>query len=297
MEDLNYIIANPDCFTQDKSKWTFRRLRQAFEMVPEKFKKEHKLIKMTPQVLKSWFQDNAGNMPGGSPPQEQKISGKRGRKGIEYLNEIIANPECVSQDKSTWTYSRLKQAFEMVPELIKKKHKLKKMSPIILRTWFRDNANNLHGATLHQEQNIEQQQYHPAAPQFGSPEVGGQLYPNSGEGQSDFDGGPFNSLSVTGQFDDNSGGVEGIFNFLGEVEGQHDLDRVGGMDRMISLPPQRVFEIKQRFKEKNLELKQAYLQIQLMQLQIEKLETDLKTIKHNGGLPGVRRNTTALLNL
>jgi len=54
----------------------------------------------------------------------------------------------------------------------------------------------------------------------------------------------------------------------------------------------RYEQIKQRFNERDLELKQTHLQIQLMQLQIEKLEaenTRLKTQLYGGGT--VRRLT------
>merc|ERR1719397_159485 len=76
------------------------------------------------------------------------------------------------------------------------------------------------------------------------------------------------------------------------------MDPTGYQDNatMVNIPRQRFMQIRERFNERDLELKQAHLQIQLMQLQLEKLEAENRLLKNMNGVH-LRRNTEILFNL
>merc|ERR1719273_2820291 len=83
----------------------------------------------------------------------------------------------------------------------------------------------------------------------------------------------------------------------GGMGGMGGMGMMGGMSDTITIPRARYLQIKERFNERDLELKQAHLQIQLMQLQLEKLEAENKMLKQTSMGSVVRRNTGNLFDL
>jgi len=224
-------------------------------------------------------------------------------KGDEYLNQIVANPKCITEDKALWNFSKLKQAYEKVPEKIKKNNPAFKKTPKILRQWFTENAGLLDlapvgggGAAGKQQQ---QQQINGGGegcvqPENLSCQVGyNNTWNMEGPGEGRMPMGVMQMGPDMGMMP----GMEMGYGDMGTGIGM-GMDPTGYQDNatMVNIPRQRFMQIRERFNERDLELKQAHLQIQLMQLQLEKLEAENRLLKNMNGVH-LRRNTEILFNL
>jgi len=203
------------------------------------------------------------------------------------------------EDPKIWNFTRLKIAFEAIPEDFKKNHPCVKTTPAVLRQWFVEHGRNLPmpgGGMAPQQVAPQQQQVQPQAQQqFNN-------FPPQQTPQQNFDQyqqpdpGLMDGGMMGGMMGNMMGGalMGGMGGFAYDMGGM-----MGDPNELMQMTRGKYNQIKERFQERDLELKQAHLQIQLMQLQIEKLESENRALKEGQmmGQPRQRRDTSSLFDL
>jgi len=240
----------------------------------------------------------------------------------ELLQAIVANPSCVD-DPAAWNFTKLKIAFEAIPEIFKKENPCVKMMPKVLRQWFTEYGPKLGAACgISAAPPPQQQQQQPDMQQQGMQQQQQGMQQQFDQMNMQQQGMPQQQMmqQPPQQFDQQGMGMQqqgmgmqppmdnmgmgmqqqGMMNTMGGMGGMGGgFDPSQDPNAMMSMPYAKYNQIKERFNERDLELKQAHLQIQLMQLQIEKLEAENKMLKDNQWSGGGRQraNTENLFDM